>query len=604
MALKILGIEVLLILISTKSDNSVAPQVIQPSEFFPSAITVPMVYISSYLRAVFNPHSPGADVIASTQTSKPKLLAWLNPLLATPLSPLTPLADVFQSLSPVLCSDPLTDQQLSALRDVLSRDVSVNDLELLLNVTAGTELNLVYDAYDIAKYFYANSAQSSAGGLASVDKVRLLVDLILIANGTDHCPSFQAASDVARIMFRNILPVRWDDESKDEVVAGMMFLATSNLTSQDIAVIVDHFVKDSFLRTGSPSELIRFISTFLATDSRRPLCNNLHRYGVLRCSNVTMKDLGRLCVELVHYESASQYYGVKVLSRLIATSLDCNNQTLPTTPSPTTAKPLPACGISDVRPAGRRFRSVDPKIRPLIIGGVSAGSCAVYPWMVRLFIDDTEVCGGAVLDARHILTAAHCVTNKNSIKATVGEYDINVHNDLKQFGWVDMNNGIFIHPNFSYSGRRNDIAVIKLNTSIDLYQPCAKPLCLDPTFHVQYGQKCQVAGWGLTKVGDVYGSDILQTISISTYIGTDCVTLFPNAVLTDPTKQLCAGELDGKIDSCTGDSGGPLFCYDNGRWVAAGVVSYGNINCATVGYPGVYGDLSHYYDWIQQQLTK
>ncbi|CAL1533931.1 unnamed protein product [Lymnaea stagnalis] len=497
MALNLLGMEVLIILIATQGDNSASPQVIQPSEFFPYANSVPMVYLSSYLRFIFSPPAAGSnDSTTPPPTDVAKLLAWLNPLLADPLPPSTPLCVIFQNIRVIWCNDAndsLATQQRTDLRDILSRYASVRDLELFANVTIGADETPLFDAYDIAQYFYAESPLSSSGGLAAKDKARLLVDLVLITNGTDACVGFLAAGELARLLFRNILPPRWDEAVKDEVVAAMVYLATSNLTSQDITAIVDNFVKDSFLQDVPPYELIRFIVTFLSNDARRPLCSALRHYGALRCNNVTMKDLGRLCVELDHYASTSEYYGVKVFSRLIAASLDCGNQTIPTTPSPTTPSPPP-----------------------------------------------------------------------------------------------------------------NDIAVLRLNTTIDLHRPCAKPICLDPTFQVQYGQKCQVAGWGITQVGDVFGSDILQTISISTYQGSDCLTLFPNAFLSDPTKQLCAGEVEGKIDSCTGDSGGPLLCFDQTkkRWVAAGVVSYGDVDCARPGSPGVYGNVGDYYDWIQQKLIQ
>ena len=50
----------------------------------------------------------------------------------------------------------------------------------------------------------------------------------------------------------------------------------------------------------------------------------------------------------------------------------------------------------------------------------------------------------------------------------------------------------------------NDIAVVTLDTPIDLDETCATPLCLDPTFEIKKDMECTVAGWGLTQGLFVY----------------------------------------------------------------------------------------------------
>ncbi|QQP37822.1 Trypsin-1, partial [Caligus rogercresseyi] len=49
-------------------------------------------------------------------------------------------------------------------------------------------------------------------------------------------------------------------------------------------------------------------------------------------------------------------------------------------------------------------------------------------------------------------------------------------------------------------------------------------------------------------------------------------------------------------DSCQGDSGGPLVQGNT----LVGIASWGR-GCAFAGYPGVYGKVTKFLDWIAEQ---
>ena len=67
----------------------------------------------------------------------------------------------------------------------------------------------------------------------------------------------------------------------------------------------------------------------------------------------------------------------------------------------------------------------------------------------------------------------------------------------------------------------------------------------------------------------------------------------------------CAGHFNGKLgDSCTGDSGGPLTIENRGRWVLAGIISWGDADgCGGIGKYSVYTRVSIYSRWIRRHIN-
>lgn len=68
--------------------------------------------------------------------------------------------------------------------------------------------------------------------------------------------------------------------------------------------------------------------------------------------------------------------------------------------------------------------------------------------------------------------------------------------------------------------------------------------------------------------------------------------------------QFCAGGEDG-IDTCRGDSGGPLMVeskIDN-KWIIYGIVSHGPSKCGSKGLPGIYTNVSFFSTWIIRKIT-
>lgn len=229
-------------------------------------------------------------------------------------------------------------------------------------------------------------------------------------------------------------------------------------------------------------------------------------------------------------------------------------------------------------------------------------------------------CGGTIISSRYILTAAHCVTSLPSslrlIGARVGDHDISTERDCERnpqgqvivcteryqdFG-VD---GVYFHPDYSRTKLQNDIALLRLNSTIDFRPASVRPICLPygNTATINHN-KAVVTGWGATEFGP-RSQDLLQA-KLPLKTNAECKETYKRTTQIW-YKQLCAGgELN--IDSCLGDSGGPLqtagiYNGNSLRMIQHGVVSYGMKNCGTAGFPGVYTRVAYYMDWILDTMT-
>merc|ERR1712008_276941 len=152
----------------------------------------------------------------------------------------------------------------------------------------------------------------------------------------------------------------------------------------------------------------------------------------------------------------------------------------------------------------------------------------------------------------------------------------------------------------------NDVALVRLDEAVPLYleEPKisgAKPICL-PWSDYDFGRKSEdfmgdiyVAGWGRTtrKRNRISQMNLLQNkVNVENLqkllvpVVNDQCTKPNSRVKIDPRIQLCAGG-DKEKDSCSGDSGGPLFATESKVSYQIGLVSFGTNLCGR-GIPGVY----------------
>lgn len=254
-----------------------------------------------------------------------------------------------------------------------------------------------------------------------------------------------------------------------------------------------------------------------------------------------------------------------------------------------------------------------------LIGGNKTGVFE-FPWMALIAYDTGRRvhefrCGGTVISSRYVLTAAHCVTTlPGGIRLSgvrVGDHDISKERDcdLDENGlevlcgerYQDFGiESYHFHPGYTRRKLQNDIALIRLNGTIDFRPLNSKPICLPYGTAMRINsKKVVVTGWGATENG-TRSYDLLK-VKIPLVSNEQCKQAYRSSTEIW-YKQMCAGG-QRNIDSCPGDSGGPLqapgiYNGNKVRYVQYGVVSYGLKQCGTEGTPGVYTRVSHYVEWI------
>ncbi|CAI9602937.1 unnamed protein product [Staurois parvus] len=135
---------------------------------------------------------------------------------------------------------------------------------------------------------------------------------------------------------------------------------------------------------------------------------------------------------------------------------------------------------------------------------------------------------------------------------------------------------VYIHPIYHGAGTSGDIALLKLQYSIQ-YTDYIMPICIpEETVHFPSGMYCFVTGWGSIRQGVSLSSPrTLQQVEIPIIEQADCdsmyhinnPTLNPNSTIIQ-WDMICAGYKDGQKDACQGDSGGPP-CLQMGRLMAS-----------------------------------
>jgi len=225
----------------------------------------------------------------------------------------------------------------------------------------------------------------------------------------------------------------------------------------------------------------------------------------------------------------------------------------------------------------------------------------LYPWLARIGYNRSPsitvtFCGGVLIHKEWILTAAHCVEDRqqdDTVKVYLNTLDAFGRDGSEQISVSKMH----IHPLYRNVGQGNDIALLKLS-SPSKQQPVNISSPSDQEYlegKDSFKDVLTALGWGDTEDPETDYSSTLQSVNLNYITSHDCNEKWWGV----DEKQVCAEGIEESQDTCHGDSGGPLyFTNEAGEKVVFGLTSYGAQRC--VDLPGVYVKTHAYVDFIEQ----
>ncbi|MBO0753234.1 MAG: trypsin-like serine protease [Bradyrhizobiaceae bacterium] len=293
--------------------------------------------------------------------------------------------------------------------------------------------------------------------------------------------------------------------------------------------------------------------------------------------------------------------------------------------------------VVSAEPVRDALNALKPSVNLRVVGGTAALD-GEWPWQVLILVpaappggkQDVMVCGGSVIAARWVLTAAHCLQNLDRSR-TIAVIERQYIASLKSLTGLDpkhAHRGVrdHVHPRYRYDPQHpdadtheDDIALLELRENVQ--SRTVAPLLTSDAALEGPDVKATVIGWGRMHEMDEQGNDPithqklrpeevdpehLMQAQIPLVATDQCRTAYETAGVRGVIdgRNLCAGLPQGGKDSCQGDSGGPLVAKAaNGSWVQVGVVSWGQ-GCGRQGFPGVYTRVSAFADWIRSTVGK
>ena len=126
--------------------------------------------------------------------------------------------------------------------------------------------------------------------------------------------------------------------------------------------------------------------------------------------------------------------------------------------------------------------SRQPAVLGRIVGGEGA-TLQTWDWAVSLYINGA-LCGGSIISSSWVITAAHCVLRVSPSQITVYAGSIQRLSGTQ----IRSVSSVIVHQSYSSVTFVNDIALLRLSSSLDLTSNGVRPICIPPVSSAQLAQ--------------------------------------------------------------------------------------------------------------------
>ena len=197
-------------------------------------------------------------------------------------------------------------------------------------------------------------------------------------------------------------------------------------------------------------------------------------------------------------------------------------------------------------------------------------------------------CSGTLVAKNVVVTAGHCAPS------CAARVFVGTDSDKPSTGKSYEVASVHQHPDYN-GAHQNDLTVLILKEDVTGVTPRAFATkdAIDSAFFVR------AVGFGTTDFNGSIGYGIKRMVELP-MASFDCAPADATRYGCDTGLEFVAGGLFNNKDTCSGDSGGPIYVDVGGSWFLAGATSRATVESVrTCGDGGIYVRMDKYQEWVK-----